>query len=103
MTIIGITADGKKISKTTAAGTASYVAGGFDITMDDLNSIDSILIISNTAGVITDPADASISGNVATVKVRMFQYLCCSIGNALEAPAGTDFSTWNFTIVAVGN
>lgn len=103
MTIIGITADGKKISKTTSAGPASYSAGGFNITMNDLNSVDSIIIINNTAGVITDPGDATITGNVVTVLLRMFQYLCCSIGNALEAPTGTVFSRWNFTVIAVGN
>lgn len=103
MTILGITADGKKISQTTAAGPASYVAGGFNVTMTDLNNITAVLIISNTAGVITDPADASISGNVITVKARMFQYLCCAIANALEAPAGTVLSGWNFTIIAIGN
>jgi hypothetical protein len=103
MTIIGVTADGKKISKVTQAGPASYTTGGFSVTVTDLNHVDQILVVSNNGGYLTNSGDASASGSAVTVLVRMFQYANAATGVAAEAAAATDMSATTFTVIATGN
>ena len=92
MTVLGLTADGKKIVLTTSSGPSSYSTGGFSVTIDEVNYIHGIIEARMTGGYVVE---VSYSGNTVTVIVYS------SPGS--EVTTGTDLSTETVTIVVVGS
>lgn len=101
MTVIGLTADGKKIALVTAAGPASYATGGFPVRAGDLNHIHSILFAFITGGYKI--GGLTISGNSVTVVVHHYNFPATSAGPSTEVPATTDLSGQTVTIIAIGD
>jgi hypothetical protein len=100
MTVIGLTADGKKIVVVSAAGPTSYATGGFSVRVPELNNIHQVLFAFITGGYKI--GDLSISGNSITVVVHYYNYPATSAGPATEVAAGTDLSGQTVTLVVIG-
>lgn len=83
----------------TFSGPASYTAGGFTVTIDQLSRVDDAIVVAG-GGYLAEVA--SISGNTITVRVYYFDYAAAAAGPAIEVPAGTDLSAVTFRVLAVG-
>jgi len=101
-TIIAVFADGRKLVNETATGPASYVTGGFTVTMSGLRVIDKIIGIGNDKGYIANPADATIALNIVTVLVRLMDYACVSEYGASQVTSGRPLSNVTFNVLAIG-
>jgi len=100
MTVIGQTADGKKIVLQTATGPASYTTGGFNVTINELDRVDAVLHISIDGGYKI--GSFTITGNTVKVVVHQYSYTSATDGPSAEVPATTNLSTATVTIIAVG-
>jgi len=100
MTVLGLTADGKKIVLQAAAGTSSYAAGGQAITVAELNRVEQVLMAFITGGYKV--GGISISGNTVTVAVHYYNYPASAAGASIEIPTGTDISAQTITLIVIG-
>lgn len=73
-------------------GTASYVAGGFPVTVNDLTVVEDVAVLQISNGYIGEASTSS--GNIVTVKVY-------SAPNT-EVTAGTDLSSSTIKLIAWG-
>jgi len=101
MPVIGLTADGKKIVLTTAAGASSYTTGGQAIRIPELNKVEQVLWAFITGGYKV--GGISISGNTVTVAVHYYNYPATAAGLSVEIPAATDISTQTITLIVIGS
>jgi hypothetical protein len=100
MTVIGLTADGKKIAVVSAAGPSSYATGGFSVRVPELNRIDQVLFALITGGYKI--GGLTVSGNAVTVVVHYYNYPATAAGPATEVAAATDLSGQSITLVVLG-
>jgi len=103
-TVIGQTKDGRIIVYFENAGPASYSAGGFDVSIGTLRTVEKVLSIGNTGGYLTDIGKVSISGNTLTIPVYYHYFQCpvtCPAG-ARECNATSDLSGTTFSGIVVG-
>jgi hypothetical protein len=100
MTVIGLTADGKKIVTKSIAGPSAYAVTGFPITIDELTRVDAV-IFSEISGGYTI-AGTSISGNVVTVLIHYFDYDYNGDGVSITVPANTNLSAQTVKLVVIG-
>jgi len=100
--ILGVTADGRKIVMETTPGPSSYVQGGFNYKMAQLEHA-TVISITNNKGLISVASYVTASKNSLTIVVRGLQYACSVTGLADELAAGVDISGCTFTIIAIGD
>ncbi|MEM2195211.1 MAG: hypothetical protein QW803_12185 [Candidatus Methanomethylicia archaeon] len=100
MTVLALTADGKKISVVSVTGPSSYTVGGFTIIVPELESIHSVLYAFITGGYKI--GGLSISKNTITVTIHYYNYPATDAGTSVEIPAGTDLSGQTITLVVIG-
>jgi hypothetical protein len=100
MTIIGRTAEGKKIAVVSAAGPSSYTTGGFSVRVPELNRIDTVIWAFITGGYKI--GGLTVSGNAVTVVVHYYNFPATSAGPSTEVPSATDLSGQTVTLVAIG-
>jgi len=100
MTVIALTADGKKIAVASAAGPASYTTGGFPVRVGELSRIDQVLFAFITGGYKI--GGLTVSGNSVTVVVHYYNYPGAAAGPAVEVAAATDLSAQTVTLVVIG-
>jgi hypothetical protein len=105
MTLVGLTADGKKIVQTVVSGPSSYATGGFTVRLGELTkihaakvSIRTNLKVSNYVHVV----DYSISENTITFVVYRIDVTAAAPSAWAEVPAATDISALSLEIVAIG-
>jgi hypothetical protein len=105
MTLIGLTADGKKIVQTVVTGPSSYAAGGFTVTIGELSkihaakvSVRSNLKVSNYVHAV----DYTVSGNTITFVVYRIDVTAAAPSAWSEVPSGSDISALTLEVVAVG-
>ena len=105
MTVIGLTADGKKIVQKIVTGPSSYSSGGFTETIGELKRIDAVQISIRT-NLKTDNyvyvVDYSISGNTITFTVYRIDVTASSPASWSEVPDGTDISSLTIEVIAIG-
>jgi len=77
---------------TESVGPASYAAGGFDVEVSDLATVDISAVLQATGGYTAEVA--SISGNKAKVKVYS--------ASGTEVTNGTDLSGETVTLLSYG-
>ena len=99
-TVLGVTADGKKIVAASSSGPSSYSSGGFSVRVPALNMVDQVLFAFITGGYKV--GGLSISGNSVTVVVHYYTYSSSSDGPSGEVPNGTDLSAQTVTLVVIG-
>jgi hypothetical protein len=100
MTVIGLTADGKKIVTKSIAGPSAYAVTGFPITIDELTRVDAVIFSEISGGYRI--AGTSISGNVVTVLIHYFDYDYNGDGVSITVPANTDLHTQTVKLVVIG-
>lgn len=105
MTVIALTADGKKIVQTIAAGPASYTTGGFTVRLGELNTIHAVKVSVRTNLKVDDyvhAVDYTYSGNTITIIVYRINVTGTSPVAWAQVPATTDISALSLEIVAIG-
>ncbi len=105
MTVIGLTADGKKIVQTIAAGPASYATGGFTVRLNELNKIHAANVSVRTNLKVSNyvhAVDYTYSGNAITITVYRIDVTAAAPSAWSETPSGTDLSSLVLEIVAIG-
>jgi hypothetical protein len=100
MTVIALTADGRKIVQTTVSGPSSYATGGYLVRVPELNRIDAVILAFITGGYKI--GGYSISGNAVTVVVHYYDYPATSAGASTEVPNATDLSGTTITLIVIG-
>ena len=105
MTLVALTADGKKAVQKVVAGPASYTTGGFNVVIDELSKIHVLAVsvrtnlkVSNYVHVV----DYSYTGNVVTFTVYRIDVTAAAPSAWAEVPAGTDLSGLVLEILAIG-
>jgi len=106
MTLIGQTADGKKIVKKEVSGPSSYSSGGFAVRIDELVRIDEAdvrvktnLKVNNYVHII----DYDYSGNEVTVKVYRIDVTASAPSAWTEVPDDTNISALKLEVIAIGS
>jgi len=103
MTVIGLTADGKKIVQKIVTGPSSYSSGGFTETIGELKRIDAVQISIRT-NLKTDNyvyvVDYSISGNTITFTVYRIDVTASTA--SWSEPTGVDLSSLVIEVIAIG-
>jgi hypothetical protein len=100
MTLIALTADGRKIALASAAGPSSYATGGFAVRVPELNRIDAVIWAFITGGYKI--GGYSVSGNAVTVVVHYYNYPGTAAGPSTEVAAGTDLSGQSIQLIVIG-
>jgi hypothetical protein len=100
MTVIGLTADGKKIVAKSIGGPSAYAVTGFPITIDELTRVDAVIFSEISGGYRI--AGTSTSGNVVTVLIHYFDYDAEADGASITVPANTNLSTQTVKLVVIG-
>jgi len=100
MTVIALTADGRKIVSVSTAGPSSYAAGGFSVRVPELNRIDAVIWAFITGGYKI--GGYSVSGNAVTVVIHYYNYPVTAAGPSTEVAAGTDLSGTTTTLIVIG-
>lgn len=101
MTLLGITADGKKIVSVSASGSSSYSStSGESVTVNELNRVDAVLFAHITGGYKV--GSLSTSGNTVTIHVYYYDYDAAADGVAVEVADATDLSGQTITLVCIG-
>jgi hypothetical protein len=100
MTVIGTTAEGKKIAVVSAAGPSSYAAGGFSVRVPELNRIDAVIWAFITGGYKI--GGYTVSGNAVTVVVHYYNFPATAAGPSTEVAAETDLSGTTTTLIVIG-
>jgi len=100
MTVIVLTADGKKITLETVSGPSSYTTGGFPVTFRDLTNVQHILSARANTGVIAEGYIPAASGNLASV--RVYWQTGASGTPMTEVASGANLSSITFTVVGLG-
>ena len=105
MTLVALTADGKKVVQKVVTGPASYSAGGFKVVIEELSKIHALAVsvrtnlkVSNYVHVV----DYSYADNVVTFTVYRIDITAAAPSAWAEVPTGTDISSLVLEIVAVG-
>ena len=100
MTVLFVTADGKKCVKYSGSGPSSYPSGGFTVTVSELNMIDDVLEVEITGGYVAKCEESLPKvNNTLTIKV----YQQTSVSGALpEVPDGTDLSGQTVKALVLG-
>lgn len=94
MTVLGLTADGKKIVTVTSSISASPA----NITVNELNRIDAVLFAFASGGYAVGAY--SISGNVVSVTIYQYNYPASSAGPATAISGSV---TTSVTLIVIGN
>jgi len=105
MTVIGLTADGKKIVQAIAAGPTSYTTGGFTVRLGELNAIHAVKVSIMTNLKVDDyvhAVDYTYSGNTITIIVYRINVTGTSPVAWAQVPSGTNISSLVLEIVAIG-
>lgn len=105
MTVIGLTADGKKIVQTVAIGPDSYATPGFLVTLGELNHIEAASVSIRANLKVNDMVhvvDYTPSGNGITFRVYRLDVTGTSPVSWAEVPDTTDISDLSLEIVAIG-
>jgi len=100
MTLIALTADGRKIVSVSTAGPSSYTTGGFAVRVPELNRIDAVIWAFITGGYKI--GGYSVSGNAVTVAVHYYNYPATSAGPSTEVANGTDLSGQTVQLIVIG-
>jgi len=100
MTVLGTTAEGKKIAMVSVAGPSSYATGGFTVRVSDVNRIDAVIWAFITGGYKI--GGYTVSGNAVTVAVHNYNYPATAAGPSTEVAAGTDLSGQTVQLVVIG-
>jgi len=101
MTVVGLTADGKKIVYTSASGPSNYSqANNFNLTVGDVNRIDTVLFLHIDGGYKI--IDYSVSGNVINIVIGYYDFSKSSADVASEVADGADLSSITITAVVIG-
>jgi hypothetical protein len=105
LTLVALTADGKKVVQKVVTGPSSYSTGGFNVVVDELNKIHALVVsvrtnlkVSNYVHVV----DYSYADNVVTFTVYRIDVTATAPSAWVEVPAGTDISGLVIEIVAIG-
>jgi hypothetical protein len=105
MTLIGLTADGKKIVQTVVSGPSSYATGGFTVRLGELTKIHAAKVSIRTNLKVSNyvhAVDYSISENTITFVVYRIDTTAAAPAAWEEVAAGTDISALSLEIVAIG-
>jgi len=103
--LIGQTKDGRLIVYFENVGPASYVAGGFSVSITTLRKVERVINLGNDAGYRTEPEEVTITGNSIKIPVHYYGYACpgtpiCVTG--WEVTAGRDLSKNKFSGIVIG-
>jgi len=104
-TVIGLTADGKKIVHKVTTGPTSYSSGGFTVRITELNRIDAVSVSIRTNLKVDDlvhVVDYSVSDNTITFTVYYINVTASSPVSWSEVSDGTDISALTLEIIAIG-
>jgi len=104
MTVVGLTADGKKIVREIVTGPSSYSSGGWTETIDELNMIQAVSISIKThlkTSNLVTVVDYSISGNTITFTAYQIDVTATSASWS-EPSDGTDLSSLVIEVIAIG-
>ena len=105
MTLVALTADGKKIVQKVVTGPASYSTGGFKVVVDELSKIHALVVSVRTNLKVSNyvhAVDYSYSDNTVTFTVYGIDVTAAAPSAWAEVPAGTDISGLVIEIVAIG-
>jgi hypothetical protein len=105
LTLVALTADGKKVVQKVVVGPASYSTGGFKVVIEELSKIHALVVsvrtnlkVSNYVHVV----DYSYADNAVTFTVYRIDVTAAAPSAWAEVPAGTDLSGLVLEIVAIG-
>jgi len=90
------------IEAKTVPGTSSYPTGGFAVNLDELSKVHDAIVVLESADNLYKPG-FTVSGNTITIQVYEYYYDTTASAVAVkEVAAGTDLSSVNFKILAIG-
>lgn len=103
---LGRTEDGRIIVYFENAGPASYVAGGFSVTINTLRAVEKVVRVGNNSGYRTESEECTITNNAVKIPVHYYGYACpgapiCATG--WEIPAARDLSKATFSGIVIGH
>jgi len=94
----------RNIQVKTVAGPSSYAAGGFTVIMDKLRKITAAFVLVSPnleANNLVMVPRVTWSGNTITIIIRQIDVTGTSPVAWAEAASGTNFSGYNFIVLAV--